>query len=99
MSNNENVATMISALQIPETITPAEYPSIRLVGADGNVFNLMNIGAKAWRPVDRGVSERLFSVINEHAEGYDEVLGLLLSISSSASNNNFSEEDEEDTHE
>jgi hypothetical protein len=99
MNNKSNIATMIQALQIPETITPAEYPSIRLVGADGNVFNLMGIAAKAWRPVDRGVSERLFSVINNHAEGYDEVLGLLLSISSSASNNDFSEENEEDTYE
>jgi len=96
MSNNENVATMISALQIPDTITHSQYPRIPLIGSDGNVFSLIGVASKAWRPVDRGVSERLFSVINNHAEGYDEVLGLLLSISSSVDSVDSEDEDESD---
>lgn len=93
MSNN-NIATMINALQIPDTIDKSEYPRIPLIGADGNVFSLIGVAAKAWRPVDRGVSERIISVVNEHAEDYGQVLSLLVSISSSVDS-----EDEDESYE
>ena len=92
--SKDNIATMIKALQIPDTIKHSQYPRIPLIGADGNVFSLIGVASKAWRPVDRGVSERIMSVVNEHAEDYGQVLSLLVSISSSVESEDEDESDE-----
>lgn len=81
MSNRqEKQAKMLADLNIPEHITKDKYPSVDF-NIDGNVFSVIGAVSKGWRRVDAGVASRISTVVNDHAEDYDEALGFLLSIS------------------
>ena len=75
----ERIAELVKMLQIPETITPADYPSAMLLGRD-NIFIDISSACKAWRKVDYKVSERIFKVINDAGCDEHEVDALLNAI-------------------
>lgn len=76
----ERVAELVKALEIPESITPDNYPFF-FAPTSGNIMFAISAGSKAWRKVDIGVSQRLFSVINANCQSEHEVDALLEAIS------------------
>ncbi len=76
----ERVAELVAALEIPESITPDQYPFF-IAPTSGNIMFAISAGSKAWRKVDLGVSNRLFSVINANCQSEHEVDALLNAIS------------------
>lgn len=74
------VAELVKALGIPESITPDQYP-LFIAPTSGNIMFAISAGSKAWRRVDVGVSNRLFSVINDNCQSEHEVDALLEAIS------------------
>lgn len=75
----ERIAELVKMLEIPETITPADYPSAMLLG-EQNIFIDISSACKAWRRVDYKVSERIFKVINDAGCDEHEVDALLNAI-------------------
>lgn len=75
----ERIAELVAMLQIPETIKQEDYPPAMLRGRD-NIFIDISSACKAWRGVDRGVSERIFKVINDAGCDEHEVDALLNAI-------------------
>lgn len=76
----ERVAELVKALEIPESITPDNYPVI-YAPTTGNIMFAISAASKAWRKVDAGVSDRLFSVINANCQSEHEVDALIEAIS------------------
>jgi len=77
--SEERTAELVKMLEIPANIEPADYPSARLLG-EQNIFIDISSACKAWRRVDRGVSERIFKVINDAGCDEHEVDALLNAI-------------------
>ena len=75
----ERIAELVSMLRIPESIKPSQYPFAMLLGRQ-NIFIDISSACKAWRKVDRGVSERIFKVINDAGCDEHEVDALLNAI-------------------
>jgi hypothetical protein len=75
----ERIAELVKMLEIPETITPADYPPARLLG-EQNIFIDISSACKAWRKVDYKVSEKIFKVINDAGCDEHEVDALLNAI-------------------
>lgn len=76
----ERVAELVKALEIPESITPDNYP-IFIAPTTGNIMFAIAAASRAWRKVDAGVSNRLFSVINANCQSEHEVDALIDAIS------------------
>jgi expansin (peptidoglycan-binding protein) len=76
----ERVAELVKALEIPESITPADYPVI-FAPTSGNIMFAISAASKAWRKVDVGVSNRFFSVVNANCQSEHEVDALIDAIS------------------
>lgn len=76
----KRVAELVKALEIPESITPDQYP-LFIAPTSGNIMFAISAGSKAWRRVDVGVSNRLFSVISNNCQSEHEVDALLEAIS------------------
>lgn len=74
------VEAMLKALQIPDTITPDQYPQLDLSNCDGNVFMLIGAVGRAWRRVDSGVASRIHGAVDAHAEDYDDAVIFLSQI-------------------
>lgn len=72
MTNQE----LINKLEIP---AGTEYPAVNF-RVDGNIFAVISAVSRAWRPVNKEVSNRIFSIVND-CESYEEALGFLMSIS------------------
>lgn len=72
----ERVAELVKMLEIPDSIQREDYPIASLSGT-GNIFNDISIACRAWRKVDAGVSNRIFSVINNNCTSEHEVDALL----------------------
>ena len=79
--SQERIAELVALLEIPATVT--NYPWIALTGKDNIMFDISS-ASKAWKYVDVGVSNRIFSIINSHCQSSDEVDALLTAISSDA---------------
>ncbi len=54
--------------------------TVRLVGEDGNVFNIIGRTARALKKAGHGDAAREFTREAFAAHSYDEVLGLVLSL-------------------
>ena len=80
----ERIAELVALLQIPATVTT--YPWIALTGRDNIMFDISS-ATKAWKYVDVGVSNRIFSIINSHCQSSDEVDALLVAISADGQDN------------
>jgi hypothetical protein len=76
--STERIAELVALLEIPATVTT--YPWIALTGRDNIMFDISS-ASKAWKYVDVGVSNRIFSIVNSHCQSSDEVDALLNAIS------------------
>jgi hypothetical protein len=81
---------LINQLGIPEG---TKYPNVDFC-IDGNVFSVIGAVTKAWRPVNKDVSNRIFSVVNQ-CESYEEALGFLTAISTVEYNSDKDYSDDE----
>ena len=71
---------LIDKLNIPAN---TEYPTVDF-NVDGNVFAVIGAVSKAWRPINKDVSNRIFTIVNEDGGSYEEALSFLMSISNVA---------------
>lgn len=86
---------LINKLNIPAN---TEYPTVDF-NVDGNVFAIIGAVTKAWRPINKDVSNRILTVVNADCESYEEALRFLMSISNVEYNQDLGglEEDFPDT--
>jgi hypothetical protein len=68
---------LIDKLNIP---AGTAYPIVDF-NVDGNVFAIISAVSKAWRPINRDVSNNIMNVVNEHCGSYEEALRFLMAIS------------------
>jgi hypothetical protein len=68
---------LIDKLNIPAN---TEYPIVDF-NVDGNVFAIISAVSKAWRPINRDVSNNIMNVVNEHCGSYEEAVCFLMAIS------------------
>jgi hypothetical protein len=55
-----------------------DKPKVKLVGEDGNVFNLIGIAQRALRENDQGKeAKELFDRIQQEAQDYNQALGII----------------------
>lgn len=74
------IAELVALLEIPNEISPSQYPRYNLNYAGNMMFDI-SIAINAWRNVNRDVAKRIFPVISEHCQSSEECEQFLESIS------------------